>query len=105
MAFDVTPTSGDAPYTLTATFVEPQLVDGVLYRAELRSNTQAGACPPAGAGVSNDAAGVASLLSTGVYVTPSETVPAGSCRRITFDIIRVADSVRVSRESVTVSNL
>lgn len=104
MAFSVTPSSGAAPYTLTASFTNSKSVTGSTYIGELRGSSSSTGCPAAGTGMVNDVVGVAELLANGVYVSPVPSIGENSCRTFTF-YIKDANGVVVSQASANVNNL
>ena len=104
MAFSVTPTSGAAPYTLSAIVADSDKIDNVLYTATLRTSSNTGSCLPEGAATLLDSSVVASLLADG-SVEYGSTVNPGSCRSITLRILRVSDNAVVSSSTVFVDNV
>ena len=104
MAFSVTPTSGTAPYTLTATFAETLGFDTGDYLLRVYSQTLVGSCPStAYPGGSQSVPIATSLLATG-SAESSTSVPDGSCRVFTAGVFTNAGEL-VSESSITVSNL
>lgn len=104
MALTVTPTSGDAPYALSADVDAPLSVDGVHYRANLTTTEAIGSCPALGTGGSFTPSFVNSLVN-GASLNYNATVVSGSCRTFTLRLYRVSDNVVVSTASATVDNV
>lgn len=103
MAFSVTPTSGEAPYTFTAEFNNQKLIDGVRYILQFRYSEGVGLCPSLG--ISNNIfVGIAPLLETGSYVT-NAVIPIGSCRAYTLSIKDNVNNVTYNNVTVTVDNV
>lgn len=103
VAFDVTPTSGTAPYTFTADLGAAVNIDDKRYSLLFQSTTAVGSCPPLGS-ATNVPNGVDALLATGQYIS-NDDVPVGSCRTYT---LRIRDNVLgtfIASESVQVSNV
>lgn len=105
MAFTVTPTSGSAPYLFEAEILNSVGIDWGLYNAHLYADVATGSCPaPRVAGTDQQAAAM-SLVNTGEYLLPGNSVPSGDCRvynlvirdTMTGDII---DSSDVSIDNV-----
>lgn len=105
MAFDVTPTSGEAPYLLTATIANAVNVDGVRYSMSVRSLVEEGSCPAFGNMSPLSQGDLDTLLAGGAVTTPYPTVPDGSCRAITLRLTRLSDGVGIQTETITVNNL
>ena len=105
MAFAVTPTSGDAPYILTADFANSHNIDGVNYAIEVRTSMREGSCPFDSAGSLLSASIVDSLLADGTVNSGFDTVDSGSCRVFTLRLRRLSDNMVLSRESVSVDNI
>lgn len=103
MAFSVTPTSGDAPYTFTAQISDAVNIDGGRYTLLFQSTTAVGSCPPLGSST-NVPGGVDALLATG-QSTDTVDVPAGSCRTYTLRIRDNELGTYISSENVQVSNV
>lgn len=101
MAFSVTPTSGEGPYTLDIGFDNKPLIDGINYSFRLRVQTANGSCPAPGTGttslVSDD------LLANETVVLPT-SVPPGSCNAYSAQILN-AQSVVISTQTVFIDNL
>ena len=104
MAFDVTPTSGEGPYTFTASYANKLGFDLGLYVTEFRTATNAGSCPLSNAVTTNTQPPADELLATGVTIS-SANVPSGSCRRYVNLIRRVSDGVVVSQMFVNIDNV
>lgn len=104
MAFSVTPTSGDAPYTLSASFVDTTYIDGVNYRVRVQSSVSVGSCPSIGTSEPLGVSQVNQLVVSGSTIT-NPVVPAGSCRTFTLDILRLSDNSVVDSSSVSVDNI
>lgn len=104
MAFDITPTSGAAPYTFSLTVNNKESIDGINFSAEFRGVTQTSSCPIDGLAGNNSNVIVDELLSTGSYIAPS-SIPEGSCRAYTFLIKRLFDDVVIASSSVFVDNV
>lgn len=103
MAFNVTPTSGTAPYSFTATFLNKYLLDGVNYNLLMLSTNSTVSCPAIGS-LSTVIGGASSLLSNGAFTLGASVAP-GSCTSYSLIIVRVSDSFVVQRLTVSVSNL
>lgn len=105
MAFTVTPTSGDAPYALSANIANSVNVNGVDYAASVTTTLSSGSCPASGSQFPLPA-NLVNLLVAGETVSSSyPTVPSGSCRALTLTITRVSDSVVIDSSTVTINNL
>ena len=104
MAFSVTPTSGDAPYVLTANIANSALIDGVKYAVSVAYSSSSGSCPAEGSEVYLTPIQIDTLLTTGSFTSYS-AVNTGNCRTFTLEIIRVLDSVVVDSSSVSVDNV
>lgn len=103
MAFDVTPTSGDAPYNFTATIESDMLIDNVKYSISLRSSGGSGTCPAEGT-TTNIPIGATSLLESGSY-TVVDSVPADVCRAYTLSIRDIETNTVISTATVQISNI
>lgn len=102
MGLNITPTSGDAPYTLSIDLLNPSLIDGVNYDLLARFSSSTGNCPvPAAAPsqVVRDA-----LLSQGYYIRTIVVVP-GDCGVYKIDIIDLDTSTTISTQSVSIDNI
>ena len=103
MAFDVTPTSGTAPYTFTAEFTNKDSI-GLGYDLRcLRADAQSGACPLPEDATINLIPPADTLLEVGTY-TRQVPVPAGSCQTFVLAIRDRAGNV-VDSQSVNVDNV
>lgn len=103
MAFDVTPTSGDGPYTFTAEFLNKNAFDfGYLLRFS-ESEPAVGACPPPASATLVIPSTAANLLENGV-ATRSANVPAGECRTYKIEV-RDASGAVLDMQFVSVSNI
>lgn len=105
MAFTVSPTSGAAPYTLSATVSDFVNVNGVDYVASVEGSSGVGSCPAMGVGSPLDPALVESLISGNSVELVIGTIPTGSCRTYTLRITRVSDGVVIASSNVSVNNL
>lgn len=105
MAFTVTPTSGAAPYILSADIINTGNIDGVNYVAAVFSSQSIGSCPSVGETTPLATSRLNTLLSVGSVDANVITVPAGSCRTFTLSITRLSDNVVVDSSSVSVDNL
>lgn len=104
MAFDVTPTSGSAPYTFTATFLNKSSF-GSEYRLRFHLSPQSeGVCLPPESAVTNIIVGANALLENGVYVRETGTVPNGNCVTYRLTVLDSIDQV-IDMKFVTVSNV
>lgn len=105
MAFDVTPTSGEVPYTYTSSFLNKDAFSTGFFKLELKSLTQSGSCaPPGDTGIEN-IAGANALLANDVYVKVTQSVPNGSCRQSNLIVRDLRTNEVVSIMSVTISNV
>lgn len=104
MAFNVTPTSGTAPYTYTAEFVNRLGFDLGLYVTEFRSVTLIGSCPTDALSGPNVPGTADNLLNSGVHIAQT-SVPAGECRRTVYLVRRLSDNEIVSQMSVNIDNV
>lgn len=105
MAFEVTPTSGAVPYTFSASFSNIESFIPNYYVLEFVTNMLSGSCPlPSTTGVSITQA-VNDLLTTGVYVQSTSSVPSGNCRRFNLIIRDTKTGLVVDQASVTVDNV
>lgn len=105
MALTVTPTSGDAPYILSADIAGSEYVDGVHYTATLRTATAVGECPFSTAGSTMPQSIVTELLNEGSVSLGIATVPQGSCQVIALRIIEVGSESLASIERVSIDNI
>lgn len=105
MAFTVTPTSGDAPYSLSATVDNSVNVDGVNYVASVTTEHAMGSCPLSGAGTPLTPTIVNSLINGETVVSGAPTVTAGRCRTYTLAITRLSDNVVVDSADAFVDNI
>lgn len=104
MAFTVTPTSGDAPYILSADIADKVNIDGVNYALEVRPNTTIGSCL---VGISTDPSNtniVQSLLATDSYMV-SGNVNVGSCRTYSLIIRDLRTDTIISSENAVIDNV
>lgn len=104
VAWDIDPKSGFAPYYLTATFANKQLIDGVRFKFEVRYGTTVGACPLLSQALGNNPIVETSILSSGVF-TATADVPSGSCTGYYAIVTDVVNNVVVSQLSTFVSNV
>ena len=104
MAFDVTPTSGEGPYLFTADVNRKALVNGVYYKATVRSSGSTSNCPSSGNGAELSEVLVQELLKNG-QVSYESSVPVGNCTTFTLRLIGMSTNVVVSQASVSVNNL
>lgn len=105
MAFDVTPTSGNAPYNFTASFLNKSAYDSGLFSVEFRQATEVGMCPVDALAGTNNAPIALELFNNEAYSYSTGNVPAGSCRTYSLLIRRLSDNVVESIMSVTVDNI
>lgn len=105
MAFAVTPTSGDGPYTVTATVANSENIDGVNYYATVGTDVGVGSCPLEGSSNLWEQFSVDLLLNTGTRTTSYPNVPAGSCRTLSLRIMRVYDNSVVAVSSASIDNV
>lgn len=104
MAFTVAPTSGSAPYVLSATFAEKYLIDDINYRITVRFSQATGSCPAVGVADTLSESQLADLLENG-STSSAATVSSGACRTFTLRILRVSDSAVVASSSVYIDNI
>lgn len=104
VGLSVVPTSGEAPYLLTASFTEIAFINNVLYRLEVRISQDTAACPPFTSSGSRSVPIETALLSTGEFVITNNVV-AGSCRTYSVLIRNLITDTIVSQSSVSVSNI
>lgn len=103
MAFTVTPTAGDAPYVLNATFDNIASIDFINYSLELRSSSQVGSCfmdvseGPDTPSISQ------SLLASG-SATLLNSVPAGSCSTRSLIIRDLSTNAIIESQNVYIDN-
>lgn len=105
MAFAVTPTSGEAPYTLSATLDYPESVNGVQYEAVVVYTTNVGSCPVTDLNQQLNQQTVNELLTSGSVVLNTSTIADGSCRAFELQITRLSDNVVISSERATIDNI
>lgn len=103
MAFEVTPTSGEAPYLFTAIIDNASLIDGVLYTATVMYSTSPNSCPLEGNSTPWNAGQINDLIN-GNGTTVNTSVNPGICRTWTLNVFRVSDSTVVASSSVSVDN-
>ena len=98
------PNSGSAPYTLTASFDNVDMLSSGDYTLSLTSGVSASFCPSFSTGGVNFPDLVASLIATGsaVYNT---SVPVGSCRSFNLFIRSVDSNEVVSPSHLVVDNM
>lgn len=104
MAFDVTPTSGEAPYTFTANVENATLIDGVLYSASVMYSTSSESCPLVGNSTAWSSEQVNNLIFGDSRIL-NQNVNPNTCRTFTLEILRVSDSTVVASSNVSISNL
>lgn len=97
------PTSGEQPYTLSATFFGPSLIDGLNYELKLVFSTQTGSCPILGTAVELSQNALNTLLSSGSFTTIN-SVSVGGCRTYTLSILRVSDGAVIDSANAYVDN-
>lgn len=105
MAFDVTPSSGAAPYFMSAVINDVHLIDGVNYTASVRSSINTGTCPATGQASILDPSFVDPMIAGQSVELTTTTIASGSCRTWSLYITRVADNVVVASASSSVSNI
>lgn len=105
MAFSVTPTSGEAPYFLSAAFDNKTYIDGVNFIASVRSSSLVGSCPLVGTANPLGVQRMQQLLASGSVDSGYTSVASGSCLAITLSVSRVSDGVVVAASTVTVDNV
>lgn len=102
--FNVTPTSGAAPYTFTASFLNAESFSlGFKLRFSL-SDATAGSCPLPETASNVLPIASEALLNTGVYVSTVGTVPSGSCSIYVLAILDSDNNV-IQSVDVTVNNV
>ena len=99
----MTPTSGAAPYVLSADIANAVNIDGVNYTVYVGSGTSVGTCPATGL-TALPAGQVDELLATG-SVTINESVASGSCRTYTLRINRVSDGTNIAASHINIDNV
>lgn len=105
MAFTVTPTSGDAPYTLSAAIDNAFNVDGVNYVASVMYYNNTGSCSVSGTGTALNPTAVKTLVDSGSVVLNTSTIPDGNCRTLVLEITRMIDNVVISSSSASIDNV
>lgn len=103
-SFTVEPTSGTAPYTLSAVFSNKDYLNDVDYSLKSFVFTSLGICPVASGIVNNYQPIAVSILAIGYWVE-SDTVSVGDCRGYKLQIVREADGRVMQQSVVYVSNL
>lgn len=104
MAFDVTPSSGAGPYTLTASFANASLLDGVTYALELRASIQDVSCNTGMSEGTNQPGAVQSLLDTGSHVAEQPVNPT-LCRTYSLIIRDVVNNTVIQFTNAYIDNL
>ena len=105
MAFAVTPTSGEGPFTYTASFANKLGFDLGLYSLEFRGGSAVGSCPASGISGTNVVAAVNSLLETGSWLSSGTVIPPGSCRTTSLIIRLVADGSIIEESLAQINNV
>ena len=85
MAFDVTPTSGDAPYVFTANLAFDGRIDFVNFSLEFRVTTQTGSCFVGVSEGTNLVNAAQAILDSGTY-TLNSSFDVGSCATVSLII-------------------
>lgn len=102
--FDVTPTSGAAPYIFTTGLNDRYGLDVGLYSLRFYEESAVGSCPPPGTTGQARGSVASNLLNNGT-ATIGQTVPSGNCVTYTLVIIEGATNNIVSQASVNVDNI
>ena len=106
MAFDITPTSGAAPYTLSAIIANSENIDSVNFVASVRTSQTVGVCPETATGAQLSEAQINDLIANGsTTVGVSTSVPEGSCRAFTLRITKVSNDSVIALSTVHVDNV
>ena len=103
MAFNVTPTSGDGPYTFTAEFLNK---DAFNFGYQLRfseSEPAVGACPPP-ASASLVIPSIATGLLANGTANRASVIPDGECRTFKIEVRGLSNEV-LDMQYVSVSNI
>lgn len=104
MAFTVSPTSGAAPYVLTADISDKESLFWDRYALELRTRSSSGSCAtPIMTSPPNNVIGAA-LLESGTSTLVAD-VPIGSCQVFSLVIRDLETDLIISQEVAQVSNL
>lgn len=103
MAFDVTPTSGDSPYVLTAVLGNKEEINGIYYSLELYTSNQVGSCFLGVASGAVAPSWAQSLLNNGAY-TVNTSVNVGSCRTYTLIIRDLTTNDVLDSKNVYIDN-
>lgn len=104
-SFVVNPTSGSAPYTFTAAFDNKDNIDFANYALEFRAGTTVGSCGTGVQSGANQTIVVSSLMDSGTYVQPGNSVPSGSCRVHSLIIRDLSDGSVVDSMNVDIDNV
>lgn len=103
-SFSVNPTSGDAPYVLTAVIANQENIDNANYALELRATNQTGTCFSGTSTGANQTAGVQSLINTGEYTIATNSVTAGDCRVYSLIVRDLNADTVISSQNVSIDN-
>ena len=105
MAFTVTPTSGEPPYTFTADINSKMNIDNVHYALEFRTSTSTTSCPVGVQSGSNQLPPVNALLNTGTFIQNGGAVPVGSCKAHSLIIVDLSDNSVIDYMNVDIDNI
>ena len=105
MAFTVTPTSGAAPYSLSAIVDNKENIDGISYVASVWTSVATGTCPLTGTATPVNVVLVDQLINSGTVILPYVSVDPGTCRTFTLRIMRAKTNVVIASSNATVDNV
>lgn len=104
VAFTVTPTSGNAPYLLTAVFDRGDSFVDPGYALEARATTRPGSCLLGLSQSANVPAMVTALLDTGEFSMLTD-VPANQCRTISLIVRNTITGDVLDSKNVYINNI
>lgn len=104
MAFSVTPTSGNQPYVLNATFNSKIAFSTGLYSLNVYKSVGTGGCPLPSVTVESMPAIADALLANGTF-TATDSVLTGYCRVYNLVIRAVATGDILGQSNVSVNNV
>ena len=104
VAWAVSPITGNAPYTVTATFDKKNLIDNINYGFQVISAVNVGACNTDPLAGSVQASLTSAILSSNTGQAMAN-VPAGSCRTYSGIITDLATGIVVSSMMASVNNV
>ncbi len=99
-----TPSSGSQPYVYRISFANKNIIDGVVYDFEFRTQTATGLCP-VGLLTNPTNPTITPIMLQDEEFTSASNVPAGVCRTIEGRIVRVSDGAIVSVMQAFISNI